>query len=184
MLASDTISHMGKLILFLICSLIWIPMGLAQDDGGGDNDKFELGLLGYLILPSGVPEADEVYPSIGPHFGLPVSFGTIELQGIVGFARDSDSLLGRTNMLIYVPLAARFDLLDRGIPAYALMGIHGIYYSTISPNDKITKGTSFGINFGGGLIFKDRALRYRMDFRVYARPGWSITVGFVGFFGV
>jgi hypothetical protein len=158
----------------------------AQDDGnngGGDSKgKLEIGVLGSLLLPANFPGADEVYPSFGPHFALPTSFAVFELEAIYGIKKDR--IVAKNNMILLVPLQMRKDIRFIGSKIYGSIGGHAVWFATHYSSGRRITGLKPGFNMGGGLIFPDKGLNFRLDMRFFVNPGTTVMIALVIFFNV
>ena len=180
------------ILTLLLTQLTFSHFSQAQDDAGGGSDGgnkgvFEFGVLGSLLLPSAIPEANEVYPAFGPHIAMRTNFAVLEAQAILGIKDDSDSeTVGHSmiNQVLFVPVGMRFDFDSKMLQGYASLGGHGLYYSTHDASGGTVTGFSAGVNFGGGIMFPHKQLNTRLDFRILARPGTTVMLGLICFLSI
>lgn len=129
--------------------------------------KFELGLLYYVLVPSGLPDLTRTVPITGAVIGVPVFHGTLQLEGFFG-SDPTDSLdlqMAEANYRLEVEIPY-FNL-------FALFGAHYLHYTKAT-----TPHSGFGANTGIGVSFlMGQNFELALSLRAYIQQRTTIGVG-------
>ena len=137
----------------------------AEDSSSADPSEFSLA-AGY-ILPSRIPGMDQVMPIWGLRYGLPVSFGVVEFEGVSSHAYGSD----------YYNVAAGVRGNSPIFPGANFIYFAGIDETVYRPSTEAQNLNHLGFHFGGGLMMRIvDCIWFRSDARFINAPGSILAV--------
>jgi|GEM_PF-2825221 len=137
----------------------------AEDSSSADPSEFSLA-AGY-ILPSRIPGMDQVMPIWGLRYGLPVSFGVVEFEGVNSHAYGSD----------YYNVMAGVRGNSPIFPGANFIYFVGIDETVYRPSTEAQNLNHLGFHFGGGLMMRIvDSIWFRSDARFINAPGSILAV--------
>ena len=156
---------MTALTVSVLVAFSFASVAAADDASSADPSEFSLA-AGY-ILPSRISGMDQVMPIWGLRYGLPVSFGVIEFEGVSSHSYGSD----------YYNVAAGVRGNSPIFPGANFIYFAGIDETVYRPSTKAQNLNHLGFHFGGGLMMRIvNSIWFRSDARFINAPGSILAV--------
>ena len=135
------------------------------DDSSANPDEF--GIEAGYLLPSMINGMSEVMPVWGLHYGMGISIGEVEFDGVSSHAAGSD----------YYNLAAGLRGSTPIFPAGNAIFFGGVDETIYRTSLSTTNRMKLGLHFGAGLMLKIvNTVWFRTDARFISGPGSILAV--------